>query len=255
MTTRETPSTGTEDGRDALLRTEGLTKKFGGLVAVNDVNLHIEQGEMRCLIGPNGAGKSTLLNLLVGQLEPSAGQVIYQGEDITNMTQHDRARRGLSMKFQVPAVFNDLSVRQNIHIPLQRVVEHSDIETEIDKTLEKFELHHEEQTKADELSHGQQQWLELAMAAALNPNLLLLDEPAAGMSIKEAERTAQFVHRLNKDRDMTLLVIEHDMDFVREIGELVTVLHQGEVFAEGTIDEIEDDKGVRRIYLGEGTNE
>jgi branched-chain amino acid transport system ATP-binding protein len=236
---------------DALLRTEGLTKRFGGLVAVDDVDLRIEKGDIRCLIGPNGAGKSTLLKLLVGQLDPSEGRVFYRGEDITGVSQHDRARKGLSMKFQVPAVYGDLSVRQNVHIPLQREVGRSAIDAEIDETLESFGLLDQAKTRADDLAHGQQQWLEIAMAAALDPDLLLLDEPAAGMSIQETERTAEFVHQLN-DRGMTLLVIEHDIDFVRSIAQSVTVLHQGEVFAEGTIDEIEDDPDVRRIYLGEG---
>ncbi|WP_299333159.1 ABC transporter ATP-binding protein [Haloplanus sp.] len=248
MTASETT---TDVAGAALLRTEGLTKQFGGLMAVDDVDLRIESGDIRCLIGPNGAGKSTLLKLIVGQLEPSAGQVFYRGEDITDLSQHDRAREGLSMKFQVPAVYGDLSVRQNVHIPLQREVSRRDIDAEIDETLESFDLLDEAGTRADDLAHGQQQWLEIAMAAALDPDLLLLDEPAAGMSVQETERTAEYVHRLN-DRGVTLLVIEHDIDFVRSIAQSVTVLHQGEVFAEGTIDEIEDDPEVRRIYLGEG---
>jgi branched-chain amino acid transport system ATP-binding protein len=235
---------------EALLRTEGLTKRFGGLVAVDDVNLRIETGDIRCLIGPNGAGKSTLLKLLVGQLSPSAGKVFYRGEDITGLSQHDRARNGMSMKFQVPAVYGDLSVRQNVHIPLQREVDHN-IDAEIDRTLDSFGLLGEAGTRAADLAHGQQQWLEIAMASALDPDLLLLDEPAAGMSIQETEQTADYVHRLN-DQGVTLLVIEHDIDFVRSIAQSVTVLHRGEVFAEGTIDEIEDDPDVRRIYLGEG---
>nr|WP_283102354.1 ABC transporter ATP-binding protein [Haloplanus sp. XH21] len=234
-----------------MLQTDGLTKRFGGLVAVDDVNLRIERGEIRCLIGPNGAGKSTLLKLLVGQLTPSEGRIRYKGNDITDLSQHDRARTGLSMKFQVPAVYGELSVRQNVHIPLQREVDRSRIDAAIEDTLDNFNLLDEADTRVDNLSHGQQQWLEIAMASALDPDLLLLDEPAAGMSIKETERTAEYVHRLNEERDITLLVIEHDIDFVRSIAQSVTVLHQGEVFAEGTIEEIENDPEVRRIYLGE----
>ena len=236
---------------DALLRTEGLTKRFGGLVAVDDVNLEIERGEIRCLIGPNGAGKSTLLKLLVGQLSPSEGRIYYDGEDITDYSQHDRARTGLSMKFQVPAVYGDLSVRQNVHIPLQREVGRGRIDAAIEETLDEFGLLDAADTRAADLSHGQQQWLEIAMASALDPDLLLLDEPAAGMSVRETEKTAEYVHRLNEERDMTLLVIEHDIDFVRAIAQSVTVLHRGEVFAEGTIGDIENDPEVRRIYLGE----
>jgi len=236
---------------DTLLRTEGLTKRFGGLVAVDDVNLDVERGEIRCLIGPNGAGKSTLLKLLVGQLTPSDGQIYYDGEDITGYSQHDRARSGLSMKFQVPAVYGDLSVRQNVHIPLQREVSRKRIDVAIEETLDEFGLLDAAETRAADLSHGQQQWLEIAMASALDPDLLLLDEPAAGMSVRETEKTAEYVHRLNEERGMTLLVIEHDIDFVRAIAQSVTVLHRGEVFAEGTIEDIENDPDVRRIYLGE----
>lgn len=236
---------------DALLRTEGLTKRFGGLVAVDDVNLRIERGEIRCLIGPNGAGKSTLLKLLVGQLSPLDGHIYYDGEDITDYSQHDRARTGLSMKFQVPAVYGDLSVRQNVHIPLQREVGRKRIDTAIEENLDEFGLLDAADTRATDLSHGQQQWLEIAMASALDPDLLLLDEPAAGMSVQETEQTAEYVHRLNEERDMTLLVIEHDIDFVRAIAQSVTVLHRGEVFAEGTIEDVENDPEVRRIYLGE----
>lgn len=241
----------TDGDREAILRTEGLTKRFGGLVAVDGVNVRIKRGNIRCLIGPNGAGKSTLLKLLVGQLDPSEGRVFYRGEDITDVSQHDRARKGLSMKFQVPAVYGELSVRQNVHIPLQREVARHDIDALIDDTLEEFRLLDVANDRAGDLAHGQQQWLEIAMASALDPDLLLLDEPAAGMSIRETERTAEYVKRLN-DQGMALLIIEHDIDFVRAIAQSVTVLHRGEVFAEGTIDEIEDDPDVRRIYLGEG---
>ncbi|WP_435067211.1 ABC transporter ATP-binding protein [Haloplanus sp. C73] len=236
---------------NALLRTEGLTKRFGGLTAVDDVNLQIDRGEIRCLIGPNGAGKSTLLKLLVGQLTPSEGSIFYDGRDITDLSQHERARNGLSMKFQVPAVYGDLSVRQNVHIPLQREVDRRHIDGAIDETLDEFGLLDAAETRASDLSHGQQQWLEIAMASALDPDLLLLDEPAAGMSVRETEQTAEYIHRLNEDRDMTLLVIEHDIDFVRAIAQSVTVLHRGEVFAEGPIESIENDPEVRRIYLGE----
>jgi ABC-type uncharacterized transport system ATPase subunit len=235
---------------DAILRTDGLTKRFGGLVAVDSVDLRVEQGDIRCLIGPNGAGKSTLLKLLMGRLDPSEGQVFYRGEDVTDRSQHDRVRSGMSMKFQVPAVYGDLSVRQNLHVALQRKVDDG-IEARIDEMLEEFGLLGEADTPADDLAHGQQQWLEIAMASGLDPDLLFLDEPAAGMSTRETDRTAELVRRLN-DQGITLLVIEHDIDFVRDIAQSVTVLHQGEVFAEGSIDEIEDDPDVRRIYLGEG---
>jgi branched-chain amino acid transport system ATP-binding protein len=249
VTASEAAADAEPDG-EAVLRTDGLTKRFGGLVAVDEVDLRIDRGDIRCLIGPNGAGKSTLLKLLMGRLDPSEGTVFYRGEDVTDLSQHDRVRQGMSMKFQVPAVYGDLSVRQNLHISLQQRIE-NDIDARIDERLESFGLFEEADTRADDLAHGQQQWLEIAMASALDPDLLLLDEPAAGMSTQETERTAELVHQLN-DRGITLLVIEHDIDFVRSIAQSVTVLHQGEVFAEGTIEEIEENPDVRRIYLGEG---
>jgi len=243
-------ATDAEPDGEAILRTDGLTKRFGGLVAVDEVDLRIDRGDIRCLIGPNGAGKSTLLKLLMGRLDPSEGAVFYRGADVTGLSQHDRVRKGMSMKFQVPAVYGDLSVRQNLHIALQQRIE-NDIDARIDERLESFGLFEEAGTSADDLAHGQQQWLEIAMASALDPDLLLLDEPAAGMSARETERTAELIHQLN-DQGITLLVIEHDIDFVRAIAQSVTVLHQGEVFAEGTITEIEENPDVRRIYLGEG---
>jgi len=251
MRTSDRSAIAADSNEDAILRTDGLTKQFGGLVAVDDVNLTVPRGVIRCLIGPNGAGKSTLLKLLVGQLSPSDGKILYDGTDITDFSRHKRVREGLSMKFQVPAVYGDLSVRQNIHIPLQREVGRKQIDTEIEETLTEFNLFEEADTRVQDLSHGQQQWLEIAMASALDTDLLLLDEPVAGMSVQEMERTAEYVRRLNEERDMTLLVIEHNIDFVRAIAQSVTVLHQGSVFAEGTIEEIEDDPEVRRIYLGE----
>ena len=251
MKTSDSSAVATGSDEDAILRTDGLTKRFGGLVAVDEVNLTVPRGGIRCLIGPNGAGKSTLLKLLVGQLTPSEGVVFYDGTDITDLSQHERVREGVSMKFQVPAVYGDLSVRQNVHIPLQREVSRQQIDAEIEETLAEFNLLDEVDTRVQDLSHGQQQWLEIAMASALDPDLLLLDEPVAGMSVQEMERTAEYVRRLNEEREMTLLVIEHNIDFVRAVAQSVTVLHQGSVFAEGTIEEIENDPEVRRIYLGE----
>lgn len=239
-----------ESQSEQILRTAGLTKQFGGLVAVDDVDFAVEREEIRCVIGPNGAGKSTLMKLLVGQLSPSDGQILYDGDDITGVSQHERARRGLSMKFQVPAVYEDLTVQQNVRVPLQREVDRATLVTEIDKTLGRFGLRDVSETRAGELSHGRQQWLEIAMASALDPDLLLLDEPAAGMSVQESEQTAEYIRELNSE-GITLIVIEHDIDFVRSIAESVTVLHQGQIFKQGTIDEIEGDTDVRRIYLGE----
>lgn len=249
MTATDTSKT-TESTRDKILQTEGLTKQFGGLTAVDSIDISVERGEIQCIIGPNGAGKSTLLKLLVGQLTASSGRILYNGNDITESSQHKRARNGLSMKFQVPAVYEDLTVQQNVRVPLQRVIDRGKIEQEIRETLAEFGLSDVSKKRAGDLSHGRQQWLEIAMATALDPEMLLLDEPAAGMSVQESEQTAQYIKKLN-ERGITLVVIEHNIDFVRSIAQSVTVLHQGEILTQGTIDEVEQDPDVRRIYLGE----
>lgn len=248
-----TPETGQQEGDDLILETRNLTKRFRGLTAVDNFDIQIYQGEIRCLIGPNGAGKSTFLKMLVGQHQPTAGSICFKGEDITDLEPYQRIRRGMSMKFQVPAVYTDLTVRQNMHIAVQRQSSIGGIENRIDEGLLQFNLRSEESKPVDDLAHGQQQWLEMAMATALEPDLLLLDEPTAGMSIKETRETADLIREISDTRPMTFIIIEHDIDFVRDIaGEnLVTVLNQGQLFAEGSIDEIANDEDVQRIYLGE----
>ena len=238
---------------DPVLETRNLTKRFQGLTAVDNLDIQISQGEIRCLIGPNGAGKSTFLKMLVGQHRPTGGSIYFKGEDITDLEPYQRIRRGMSMKFQVPAVYTDLTVRQNMHIAVQRQSAIGGVENRIDEALSQFNLRTEESKRVDDLAHGQQQWLEMAMATVLEPDLLLLDEPTAGMSIEETRETADLIREIGEARPMTFVVIEHDIDFVRDIaGEnLVTVLNQGRLFAEGTIEEIADDEDVQRIYLGE----
>ena len=233
----------------SFFRTEELTKHFGGINALSDVSVSINPGELRCIIGPNGAGKSTFLKLVTGQLTPTKGRIVYKGEDITDLSPHKRIRRGISLKFQVPSVYEELSVRDNMRIPLQRY--HSDLDDTIKRTLEEFNLLSQADLRAESLSHGQRQWLEIGMAVAIEPELLLLDEPTAGMTIEETRQTAAMIRALNDEQDITLIVIEHDIDFVRDIAESVTVFHQGTVFAEGSMDEIEANTEVRRIYLGE----
>lgn len=238
---------------EPILETRGLTKQFGGLTAVDNVDLSVDQGEIRSFIGPNGAGKSTFLKLLVGQLEPTSGSIFYRGQDITNLEPHERVQRGISIKFQVPAVYADLSVKQNLQVAIQRVADTSSIDARIGEMLEQFNLLDRKGTKVSNLPHGEQQWLEIAMAKAIDPDLLLLDEPTAGMSVEETNATADLIRNINLEEQITLIVIEHDIDFVRNISEdrLVTVLHQGRIFKEGTIKEIEQDEAIRSIYLGE----
>ena len=246
---RVTPAVAaTGSGQDAVLATEQLTKRFGGLTAVDSVDFTVNDGEIRCLIGPNGAGKSTLLELIVGQLSPTDGDVYFDGQKLTDLAAHERIDAGLSITFQSPHVYEELTVAQNVQIPLQRT--DRDLETVQAETLERVALTEQADVTASELSHGQQQRLEIGMATTLDPTLLLLDEPVAGMSTEETAEVADLIKSLNDD-GMAFLVVEHDMDFVREISQQVTVLNQGSVFRQGPIEEIETDEDVRRIYLGE----
>ncbi len=233
----------------ALLETRDLSKFFGGLYATNGVSLAIEAGEVRCLIGPNGAGKSTLFKLIIGTYQPSGGQVFFDGHDITPLESHRRVNQGLSIKFQVPGIFLELGVEQNLRIALQRKVAPARMNDETERLLAFLDLAPSRHLAAGNLSHGQQQWLEIGMAIALQPKLLLLDEPTAGMSPEETFKTGELVKRLNAD-GMTIVVIEHDMTFVRQIARKVTVLHFGKVFLEGTLDQVVNNDDVARIYLG-----
>jgi ABC-type uncharacterized transport system ATPase subunit len=232
-----------------ILQTQGLMKNFGGLYAINGVDLAVEEGELRCLIGPNGAGKSTLFKLILGSYAPSEGRILFRGADITSLRPHLRVQRGMSIKFQVPGIFLELPVEQNLRIALQRVYRGVALDRELDRLLDLIEVRHQREQPAGNLSHGQQQWLEIAMAVALRPAMLLLDEPTAGMSPEETFKTGELVKRLNAS-GMTIIVIEHDMAFVRQIAQRVTVLHFGQVFDEGSLERIISNEDVVRIYLG-----
>jgi len=232
-----------------ILQTAGLSKRFGGHAAVSDVDLAIAQGELHCLIGPNGAGKSTLFKLIVGTHEATAGSISFMGEDVTAKRPYQRVRRGMSIKMQAPSVFKELPVRQNIHIALQHHTSRSELAREEDRLLDLLDLSADANKPAGELAHGQQQWLEIGMALALKPALLLMDEPTAGLSPEETFKTGELIMKLNAE-GMTVLVVEHDMAFIRQIATRVTVLHLGKVFAAGPIGEVIADPRVAEIYLG-----
>jgi branched-chain amino acid transport system ATP-binding protein len=234
----------------ALLRTVGLNKHFGGLHVTADVNLDVEPGEIHCLIGPNGAGKSTLFRLILGDYAPSSGQVIYAGDDVTALKPHQRVRRGMSVKFQVPGVFSALTARHNLEIALQHHTSRAALPGEIARLLALLGLEDAAGQRAGALSHGQKQWLEIGMAVALQPRLLLLDEPAAGLSPDETHATGVLVQNLNRE-GVTVLAVEHDMEFVRQIAHRVTVLHLGRIFAQGSMAEVVADERVAAVYLGE----
>jgi branched-chain amino acid transport system ATP-binding protein len=246
---REQPAVAaTGSSHDAILATKQLTKNFGGLTAVDSVDFTVNEGEIRCLIGPNGAGKSTLLETITGQLTPSDGDIYFDGIDLTDLDPHKRMDAGISVKFQSPHIYESLSVAQNLRVPLQRT--NRDTEAVLAETLDRINLADKADEPANDLSHGEKQRLEIGMAVTLDPALMLLDEPVAGMSVDETEDIAELIRSLHRD-GMTFLVVEHDMEFVRKISEQVTVLNQGSILRQGPIEEIEADEEVRRIYLGE----
>jgi len=234
----------------AMLETHNLNKHFGGLHVTADVNFALEAGKIHCLIGPNGAGKSTFFRLLLGEHQPSSGTIMFDGIDITRLKPFQRINHGMSVKFQVPGIFSALSVRQNLEIALQRRFEGAALDAEVERLLDFLQLKDVANQLAGNLSHGLKQWLEIGMAIALKPKLLLLDEPTAGMSPEETHMTGEIVKKLNAE-GMTVLAVEHDMAFVRQVAHRVSVLHFGRIFAEGSFDEIVADERVAAIYLGQ----
>src|SRR6201990_1397843 len=233
----------------ALVDVKGVSKRFGGLTAVSDVALSVNAGELHCLMGPNGAGKSTLFKLIVGLYPPTQGSILFDTVDITTERPYARVQRGMSIKMQAPSVFKELPVRQNIQTALQERFSGVARSTEEDRLLTLLNLAQDSDKLAGALSHGQQQWLEIGMALALQPQLLLLDEPTAGMSPEETFKTGELIKSFNAG-GMTVLVVEHDMAFVRQVAQRVTVLHLGKIFARGSLETILQDEKVAEIYLG-----
>jgi ABC-type uncharacterized transport system ATPase subunit len=233
----------------SVLETRNLNKRFGGVHVARDIDFRLERGEIHCLIGPNGAGKSSFFRLVLGIHKPDSGTVLFQDEDITGVRSFERIRRGISVKFQVPGIFKNLPVRQNLEIAFQNHLHGHDLDATVGRVLDFTGLRPDAGRPAGTLSHGQQQWLEIGMAVGVEPKLLLLDEPTAGMSPEETERTGEMLRALN-GQDITILAVEHDMTFVQQIATRVTVLHFGAIFAAGTVAEVLADERVAEIYLG-----
>lgn len=232
-----------------ILVVEKLNKRFGGVVVAKDIDFSLKKGAMHCLIGPNGAGKSTFFRLILGEHLPDSGSIRFKDEEITKLRSFQRIRRGISVKFQVPGIFKALNVRQNLAVAFQHHLHGHSLSSTIQRVLEFTDLSTEVSTPAGNLSHGQQQWLEIGMAVGVEPSLLLLDEPTAGMSPDETHKTGEMLHALNAE-GITILAVEHDMAFVEQIAHSVTVLHLGSIYAEGTIAEMTQHPGVQQIYLG-----
>jgi branched-chain amino acid transport system ATP-binding protein len=245
-----------------LLRVERITKSFNGFVAVRNVDLTVDQGQMACIIGPNGAGKSTLFNLITGHLQPTHGRIFFYDRDITALPPHTICQLGMGRSFQRTNIFPRLSVFENVQVA---VLSHHKktlnlfttakklVQGETFAILEDVGLADEAQSISGTLSYGLQKQLELGIALASEPALLLLDEPTAGMSPQETASTIALIETITRERGLTLLFTEHDMDVVFSIAEKITVLHQGEVLAEGKPNEVRRNPEVQRVYLGETT--
>jgi ABC-type uncharacterized transport system ATPase subunit len=231
-----------------LLQTRDLSMHFGGVKAVRNVDFSLAEGELRCLIGPNGAGKSTFFKMLTGQLEPSHGQVLFRGYDISRAHAHQIARLGIGIKTQVPSVFDGLSVRENIWLAVSRMHSGERARRLVDEMLERIGMTKAAELMVGQLAHGQRQWVELGLVLSTDPELILLDEPAAGMTHEEVLKTAELVREINRTK--ALIVVEHDMQFIRMIAKQVTVFNQGSVLVEDNVENIMRNPMVRDIYLG-----
>lgn len=244
---------------EAVLRTVDLCKDFGGLRAVHRVNLNLERQEFRAIIGPNGAGKTTLFNLLTGYHRSSSGEIFFLKQNITRLPPHKVCRHGISRTFQITSIFQNFTVFENVQVAVlayeQRTIDMlvpaaGLFRERTGHLLDQVGLTEQAHKLASALSHGDQKRLELAVALASQPKVLLLDEPTAGMAIKEKPPIVELVNRIVKDKGLTAIMIEHDMDVVFSVAEKITVMHQGEVIAEGNPAAIRADEQVQAVYLG-----
>jgi urea transport system ATP-binding protein len=240
-----------------MLGTKKLTKDFGGFRAVDNVDFYVETGELRCIIGPNGAGKTTLFDLISGFLKPSSGDIYYDNERITELKPHQIAQKGIIRKFQVPNIYKVFTLQDNIRIPCQMQMEgrislftrsSRQVEKRITEILELVRLGGRKEELADNVSHGEKQWLELGMTLAMRPSLMLLDEPTQGMTRDETAQTAEIIKDMA--RVTTIIIIEHDIHFIKEIAKKISVMHNGALLVEGSLDQIESDDRVKSVYLG-----
>lgn len=247
----------------ALLEIENLTKEFGGLTAVDEVNLSFDEGELVSIIGPNGAGKSTVINLITGLLAPTSGNIRFQGEDIVEKEPHEISQMGIGRSFQTASIFPELSVRDNVSVAafaseqgsftvnfFRRRDSYDEVIERTDHILETMELENEAETEAQSLPYGDKRRLEVAVGLATDPTFMFMDEPTAGMSPEATEMTVELIRDLLSEWGLTICLVEHDMSVVFEVSDRIVALHQGQVISKGTPDEMKDDPDVREAYLG-----
>jgi urea transport system ATP-binding protein len=242
---------------DFVLSIEDLTVSFDGFKAVDNLTMYIDKNELRVVIGPNGAGKTTVLDLICGKTKSTNGSIKFMNKELTKLSEHEIVREGVGRKFQTPSIYENLSVYQNLEVsyPKGRSVwgslffkRSAAVKEQVLKVAEEIMLTNFLEMEAALLSHGQKQWLEIGMLLMQDPQLLMLDEPVAGMSAKERDQTAELLNKICNNR--SVLVIEHDMEFVKKIAHKVTVLHQGKILAEGAMDKVQEDEKVIEVYLG-----
>ena len=242
---------------DFVLAVEGLTVSFDGFKAVNDLSFYVDNNEIRVIVGPNGAGKTTVLDLICGRTRATEGSIKFRNRELTKMKEHEIVRAGVGRKFQTPSIYGDLTVFENLEISFPRgrsvfgalaFKRDAEVYARVSEIAQMIFLEDKLQARADLLSHGQKQWLEIGMLLIQDPELLMLDEPVAGMSVAERRKTAELLRTITKNR--SVIVIEHDMQFVAEIADKVTVLHQGKILAEGSAEAVKQNPKVIEVYLG-----
>ena len=240
-----------------ILAVEDLTVSFDGFKAVDSLNFYVEPNELRVVIGPNGAGKTTLLDLICGRTRATNGKIRFKDKELTRMAEHQIVRAGVGRKFQTPSIYENLTVFQNLELSFPRgrgvfgcvtFKLTPDVEDRVHEIAKMIFLEDRLGDQADLLSHGQKQWLEIGMLLMQEPELLMLDEPVAGMSVSERQQTANLLNKISANR--AVIVIEHDMEFVKNIAHRVTVLHQGKILAEGSMEKVQADPRVIEVYLG-----
>jgi urea transport system ATP-binding protein len=247
----------TTEQKDFLLAVEGLTVSFDGFKAVNDLSFYVDENEIRVIIGPNGAGKTTVLDLICGRTKATSGSIRFRGKELTRMKEHQIVHAGIGRKFQNPSIYEDLTVFENLELSFPRgktvfgalaFRRDREVVERVEEIAQLIFLKDQLRTQAAILSHGQKQWLEIGMLLIQSPELLMLDEPVAGMSVAERVKTAELLNTIIKQH--SVIVIEHDMKFVEDIAHRVTVLHQGKVLSEGSMERVKSDPRVIEVYLG-----